>query len=336
MTSYLPDANDNFGIGAQMAHDERYDRADEYMEVVYKLWEHSWEEDAAVRDIANDIHNDPAKVHEINHVGKYFSVPGPHMCEPSLQRSPVLFQAGSSGRGTDFAGRHAEAVFGLQATVDSTAKLVAATRAAAVANGRKADDIKFFPGVSVIVAPTDEEAQQKLETCKKYISPEGALALFCGWVGVDLSKIDMSKKLDDVKTDAIQGLMNYFSLVAPGRKWTLQEAAEFISIGSIAPKIIGSPATVADELERWMDGTDCDGFNLIPVNQPSGFIDFVDLVVPELQRRGRMRTHYDTSTLREHFFGAGRQRLPDNHIAHQVLPPWKDKRSKPRRSKKKK
>ena len=102
-----------------MDHDQRYERAEEYMEVVYKLWEHSWEEDAAARDVVNDVHNDPDKVHEINHVGRWFNVPGPHMCEPSVQRTPVLFQAGQSGRGVKFAARHAEGIFGIWPTIES-------------------------------------------------------------------------------------------------------------------------------------------------------------------------------------------------------------------------
>ena len=323
VTSYLPDANANFGIGGQMEHDQRYDRADEYMAVVYKLWEHSWEEDAVVRDVENDIHTDPAKVHEINHKGEYFDVPGPHMCEPSLQRTPVLYQAGGSGRGIEFAARHAEGIFAIHPNIKVSSNIIQSTRETVAKEGRDPYDVKIFPGISVIVAPTNEEAEQKYETCKKYMSPEGALALYCGWVGVDLSVIEPGKDLESVKTNAIQGLLSYFSEVAPGRKWTLQEAAEFISIGSVMPKIIGSSITVADELERWMDETDCDGFNLVVANHPTGYIDFVDLVVPELQRRGRMRTHYETKTLREHYFGTGRQRLPKNHVAYRTLPEWK-------------
>ena len=201
--------------------------------------------------------------------------------------------------------------------------IIRSTREVIARQGRNPNEVKIFPGISVIVAPTDEEARLKFETCKKYRSPEGALALYCGWVGVDLSKIDVNEKLANAETNAIQGLLSYFAEADPDRDWTLQEAAEFISIGSVMPKFIGSPATVADELERWMEVTDCDGFNLVVANHPTGYIDFVNLVVPELQRRGRMRTHYDTSTLREHYFGAGRRRLSKDHQAFRSLPKWK-------------
>ncbi|MGR8948123.1 MAG: LLM class flavin-dependent oxidoreductase [Gammaproteobacteria bacterium] len=323
VTSYLQDANENFGIGEQMAHDERYDRADEYMEVVYKLWEHSWEEDAAIRDMAADVHNDPQKVHEINHQGKYFNVPGPHMCEPSLQRTPVLFQAGGSPRGVAFAGKHAECVFGIYSSTESTAQAVKKIRDAAVAAGRQSDDIKYFPGITVTVAASDEEARLKFENYKPYRSPEGALALFSGWAGVDLSQFDLNRDLRTAETDAIQGILGAFNDIDSTRDWTLQDAAEYISIGSVMPKFIGSPTTIADELERWMDETDCDGFNLSAVNQPTGFNEFVDMVVPELQRRGRLRKSYTSDTLREHYFGVGRPRLPENHNAYEALPPWK-------------
>ena len=337
VTSYLPDANLNFGIGEQMEHDERYERAEEYMEVVYKLWEHSWEEDAAARDMVNDVHNDPDKVHEINHEGRWFNVPGPHMCEPSIQRTPVLFQAGQSGRGARFAARHAEGIFGIWPNTDSARDGIKTVRDAARAELREPDQVRAFPGMTVIVGTTDEEAQLKLETAKRYISPDGALALFSGWVGVDMAEFEPGQRLDEIKTDAIQGLMNYFTVVDPERDWTIKEIGEFLSIGSVMPKVIGSPQTVADEIERWVEETGCDGINLVPVNQSSGFIDFVDLVVPELQRRGRVRTHYEASTLREHYFGVGQQRLPPNHVAYKALPKWKtDKASASRQAPKKK
>ncbi|MGE0483873.1 MAG: LLM class flavin-dependent oxidoreductase [Gammaproteobacteria bacterium] len=323
VTSYLADANANFGLDDQMAHDERYARAEEYMEVVYQLWEHSWEDDAVVRDHVHDVHTDPARVHTIDYRGKYFSVPGPHMCEPSPQRTPVLYQAGQSGRGVQFAGKHAEGVFAIYPHRDACRKGVAEVRAAARAAGRDPARVMVFPGVTVITAPTDAEAQAKLETCRRYASPEGALALFCGWIGIDIAQFPRDVELRNMKTDAIQGLLNHFAEIDPERHWTIDDIGEHMTIGSVMPKIVGSPQTVADELERWMDETDCDGFNLVPVTQPSGFRDFVELAVPELQRRGRMRTGYAGSTLRESYFGAGQARLFADHPAMQALPPWK-------------
>lgn len=323
VTSYLADANANFGLGEMMAHDQRYDRAEEYMAVCYQLWEHSWEEDAMVRDRVNDMLIDPSKVHEINFKGQYFDVPGPHMCEPSRQRTPVLYQAGGSGRGVKFAARHAEAVFGVYPTIPACRAAIEALTRALVAEGRGREDVKYFPGITVIVAPTDAEAQLKLDTCRQYASPEGALALFSGWLGIDLAKLESGKALKDMKSEGIETFLHTLSAIHAERDWTLEQVGEAFSIGSIFPKVVGSPQRVADELERWMDETGCDGFNLTPVTQPQGFTDFVDLVVPELQRRGRMRSHYEGETMRELHFGVGQQRLDKKHVAYRSLPPWK-------------
>ena len=323
VTSYLSDALANFGIKDDLTHDQRYDRADEYMSVVYKLWEHSWEDDAVVRDRVRDIYTDADRVHQIDHEGEWFTVPGPHQCEPSPQRTPVIYQAGASGRGTTFAAKHAEAIFSVYPNMETAAHAVKALRRAVVEAGRAAVDLKVIQGVAVIVAPTDTEAQLKAETCRSFSNAEGVLALFCGWSGIDLAALPPGTRLEDCEWNAIQSLKGVFDKIDPERDWTLEAIAEYMAIGSIFPKIIGSPATVADALERWVDETNIDGFNIHAVVQPSGFTDFVDLVVPELQRRGRMRTAYDGATLRENYFGAGQRRLKPNHPAFQALPPWK-------------
>ena len=323
VTSYLADANANFGVTENLTHDQRYDRAEEYMEVVYKLWEHSWEDGAIKRDKVHDMFIDSAMVHEINHVGPWFNVPGPHLCEPSPQRTPILFQAGQSGRGSQFAATHAEAIFCVYPNIVTAASGVAKLREAIAACGRARSSVKVFQGVSVVVAPTDEEARSKFESCRRYASPEGALALFSGWVGVDLSELRADKQLDSFESNAIQGLLGFFKDVDSERAWTVRDIADFMAVGSIMPKIVGSPATVVDALEQWVEEADLDGFNLTPVLQPSGFSDFVEWVVPELQRRGRLPRESSGGTLRERFFGTGQLRLAADHIAHRTLPQWK-------------
>ena len=178
-------------------------------------------------------------------------------------------------------------------------------------------------GMAVVTGATDEEAQQKLARHRQFASPEGALALFSGWTGIDLSSYRQDQQLDKVQSEGIQHAADYFTTVDPNRTWTVGEISEFLSIASIFPLVVGCPETIADELQRWVDEGDVDGFNLVPISRPSGFEDFVDLVVPELQRRGRMRTSYDGTTLRENFFGKGHKRLMPDHIAHKTLPPWK-------------
>lgn len=318
VTSYLSDALANFGIADDLTHDQRYDRADEYMDVVYKLWEHSWEEGAVVNDVARDLLIDPDKVHTVDHAGRWFNVAGPHMCEPSPQRTPVLFQAGSSGRGQGFAGKHAEAVFIVAPTMQAAADDVRKLRAAAVSAGRRAEDVQINQGVAVVVAPTDEEARMREKTLRTFANPEAVLALFCGWTGIDLSTVPRGQPVGQIESKAIQGMQGYFSRFDATREWTLESMADFMAIGSIMPKIIGSPVTVADQLEQWIDQTGLDGFNLHAVPQPTGFEDFVNLVVPELQRRGRVRTRYEGDTLRERIFGVGHRRLDERHPAHRM------------------
>jgi FMN-dependent oxidoreductase (nitrilotriacetate monooxygenase family) len=323
VTSYLADANANLGVTEELSHDERYDRADEYMDVCYKLWEHSWEEDALVRDAERDVFVEPSRVHQIDHEGRWFKVPGPHMCEPSPQRTPILFQAGQSGRGTAFAARHAEAIFCVYPHREACRRGVDKLRTATLAAGRAEAHLKIFQGVTVVVAPTEEEAALKLATHRRYASPEGSLALFSGWAGVDVSSLPPDLPLDQVESNAIQGVLGFFRDIDPARRWTLREMGEAMAVGSIMPKIVGTPEQVCDELERWMDDTGIDGFNLVPIVQPGGFRDFVEMVVPVLQRRGRVRTRYAADTLREHFFGPGQRRLAADHVAHRTLPPWR-------------
>jgi long-chain alkane monooxygenase len=240
-----------------------------------------------------------------------------------MQRTPVLFQAGASGRGQAFAGKHAEGVFLVAPTMKAAAQGVRHYRAAAVREGREPGDIKMNQGVAVIVAPTDEEARLKERTFRSYANHEGVLALFCGWTGVDIASLPPGTPLDAVESKAIQSVGGYFKSFDPDREWTLEAVKECLEIGSVFPKIVGSPATVADRLEEWIDECDLDGFNVHAITQPSGFTEFVDLVVPELERRGRVRTEYEGSTLRESFFGRGRIRLPERHPAKRMTPPWK-------------
>jgi FMN-dependent oxidoreductase (nitrilotriacetate monooxygenase family) len=308
VTSYLPDAEKN-GLGKILAHDERYDRADEYMEVVYKLWEQSWEEDAIVRDTERDIHTDPSKVHEIRHHGKYFDVLGPHLCEPSLQRTPVIYQAGLSGRGMQFAATHAEAVFVVFPNTTVCRAYCDRIRELAAEHGRDPKHLKILMAIAPVVGTTDAEARRKHDEMMQYASPEGAFALFGGWTGIDLSKYGPGDKIDNVKSDGMQ----FLSSVDSTREWTMREIADFVSIASVIPVPVGNYRRITDELERWIVEGGVDGFNYFSVDSPVDYESFVDLVVPELQRRGLLRKEYEASTLREHYFGKGQQRLANDH-----------------------
>jgi FMN-dependent oxidoreductase (nitrilotriacetate monooxygenase family) len=316
VTSYLDGAARNLGMDRQISHDQRYELADEVVDVCYKLWEGSWEEDAVLEDRASQIYADPAKVHDIGHEGKYFSVPGVSLIEPSPQRTPVIWQAGTSSTGRAFAARNAEAVFTVAPTTDTLRPFVDEIRQTAAALGRDPRSIKIFTEITAVVAETDSEARAKYEDYLKWTDYEGALAFYAGVTGIDLSQLDPHEPLQYVDTDSARFALDIFSRADPNREWTPDDVARFVGIGAMGPVLVGSPQTIADELERWVDEADITGFNLAYAVTPGTFSDFADLVVPELQRRGRYWHDYDEgTTLREKIYGPGHKRVRDDHPA---------------------
>jgi len=312
VTSYLESGARNVGLDGQVRHDNRYDIADEYMEVLYKLWEGSWEDDAVVADAARNIYVDPEKVHSIEHAGEHFKVPGIHLSEPSPQRTPLLYQAGASSRGIEFAADHAEAVFMGASDAAEMKKRVAKLRARLAEVGRDPYDIKVFGGYSVVVAPTDAEAEEKHQHYLDLKDPEGTLTLWSGWMGFDLSPYGLDEPLKYVPNEAMQSINDQLG----DGKWTVRDLIYDSGMGASGQTAVGGPETVADQIEEWIDSTDSDGLNLNHIVTPGSYRDFAELVVPELQRRGRYRTSYDEGTLREKLFGRG-SRLPETHRADQ-------------------
>lgn len=317
VTGYLDSAARNLGLGRQLGHDERYDLADEYMEVVYKLWERSWEDGAVVRDKVAGIHTDPARVHPIRHLGRYYDVPGFHLCEPSPQRTPFLYQAGASPRGARFAARHAEATFISGPSKQVVKRGVDAVRAAARAEGRDPDALLVYAQALIVTGATEAEAQARLEDYRRHIDIEAALTLLSGWTGVDFARHHLDDTIEYIDTDAGRSALASLSAADPGRDWTVREAAEFIGLGGRGPIIVGDPRQVADQLESWIDMTGADGFNLafaLPL-EDMGLV--VEHIVPELARRGRYQTAPDAGTLREQLLGQG-PRLAPGHPGSQV------------------
>lgn len=313
VTGYLESAAKAFGHTQQRPHDERYAVAEEFMEVVYKLWEGSWEDDAAVRDKVNRIFAHPSKIHKVRHEGKYFRMEGYHICEPSPQRTPVLFQAGASAQGRDFAARHAECIFISGLTRKAVAAIVFDIRMRAKAFGRDPNSIVIYTGLSVVAAETDADAYAQVAEYHQHVSTEGALSLFGGYMGIDFAKYDLDQTLEFVKIDAIQTFMEGCGKNDADRKWTLREAAEFLGVGGYSPMVAGSPNTVAEELIGWMDETGVDGFNVKYIINPRDMTGFVDLVVPELQNRGAYKTRYEEGTFREKLYGRGQRHLRPDH-----------------------
>lgn len=316
VTSYLKSAATNIGKD-HIKHDERYDIADEYLEVCYKLWEGSWEDDAVVVDKEKGIYTDPDKVHDINHSGKYYNVPGTHLSEPSKQRTPVLFQAGASTRGRAFASKHAELAFIGAPNIDVAKDTVAKIRDEAAKAGRDPKGIKVLTMIVPIVGKTEEEAIEKYNNYKQYISTEGALALFGGWTGVDLSEYDPDQEIKYIENDAIRSLLENFTKINPDGKTTVEDVKYTVGIGGMGASVVGSAEQVADTMEQWVKEADVDGFNIAYALSPDTFKDFVELVVPILQERGLVQKDYKGSSLRDSLFGKG-DRLPDGHPGKQV------------------
>ena len=312
VTSYLENAGRNLGFGGLPPHDERYDRADEYLEVIYKLLEGSWEDDAVIADVERGIYADPAKIHEIDHAGRFYDVIGPHLSEPSPQRTPVLFQAGSSDRGREFAARNAEAIFIIARNAEGARAQTADVRARAVRHGRDPGDVLFFQALSVIVGGTEEEARRKEVEIEERASDDGYAAHMAGNIGVDLADIDLEAPLTELpERYAGQSMMNVLVESAPDKSWAFGDLLRWIA----SVRVVGTPEQVADELAVYADAG-VDGINLMYYTTPGSFEDFIDGVTPVLQERGLAQREYTPGTLREKLSdGAAGPRIGERHPA---------------------
>lgn len=300
------------GLGQVTEHDLRYDMADEYMDVCYDLWERSWDDDAVRLDTAADVFADPDKVHRIDHEGRWFSVRGPHQVAPSPQRTPVIYQAGGSPRGMAFAGRHAEAVFLAQSDPNRAAGYVTEVRAAARANGRHPKDLKVLMGFRCAIAAAEHQVDELRAELDRYGSPEGTLAMFSAWTGIDTGSVARDVPVAELDGNAMLSVAKNATFVEPHPDLSVGEVVDAIAENANGVKYVGTAPQIADEMEALME-TGIDGFNIVTSPHPIGFERFVDHVVPELQRRGLFRSEYEETTLRERYLGPGRSRLPENH-----------------------
>jgi FMN-dependent oxidoreductase (nitrilotriacetate monooxygenase family) len=312
VTGYLDSGARGMGHAGGRAHDDRYDAAEDFLAAAYKLWEGSWQPDAVRRDRNARVFTDPAKIHSVRHEGPYYRVDGIHLAEPSPQRTPLLYQAGTSRRGRAFAARHAEAIFLNGQTRPILARAVREIRSAAKEFGRDPYDIRLFAGATVIVAPTRAEANDILEDYARHVDVAGQLALLSGWTGIDFSTFRADQPIEYVESNAIQSMVENFTLRSE-RPVKIGDLASLSRAGARSPFVVGSPQDVADELIAWVDETDVDGFNLFRLVAPESLEAFVDLVVPELQSRGVYKTAYREGTLREKLFPG---RGPLLHATH--------------------
>lgn len=310
VTGYLDSAARAMGLDRQMAHDDRYDMADEFMEVAYRLWEESWAAGAIRRDRAAGEYADPSGVVRIRHEGRQYRLDAPHLVEPSPQRTPVLYQAGASERGRAFAARHAECVFLNGGPKAHVAALVKDLRARAAPR-----PIKVFMGATLVIGRTRAEAEEKLAEYRRHASVEAALVHASASLGVDLAALGMDDELPAAPSQAIRSNVEALRAAAP--RATKRALVERMVLGSRQPPILGSAGEVADALIAWMDEADLDGFNLSRTVIPECIEDVVDLLVPALQERGRYKRAYAPGTYREKLFGGG-PRLAAPHPAAAV------------------
>jgi FMN-dependent oxidoreductase (nitrilotriacetate monooxygenase family) len=313
VTSYLPNAARNFSLADEIDHDHRYEIADEYMDVCYKLWEGSWDDDAVIQDREHRVYTDPAKVRYINHEGTYYRVAGPHLSQPSPQRTPVIYQAGSSDAGRAFGGKHAEAVFIGGQDLASVRAYIEGYRAQAAAQGRDPAHIKFMAGAAVITGKSDEEVSRKVETFTRLRSVDGHLAH--SGAGLDWTRYPADTRVGDIigrKEPGHQRLIRQYQHTPDLTVGEILQRATGFNRGPFY--VAGTPKVVADAIETWLDDGGIDGINLRQFLTPGTAEDFIELVVPELRRRGRYREGYaDGETLRERLFGAGHARLRPDH-----------------------
>ena len=308
VTSYLPNAGNNLGFDGLPDHEERYARAEEYLEVVYKLCEGSWSDDAVIINRSEGVYADPRKVRQINHRGPRYEVQGPHLSEPSPQRTPVLFQAGMSTRGRDFASSNAECIFVVTPT-SGVATLRKDFEKRLNSKNRSISEVKFIGGVAPIVGGTEKEAIDKKNGYLEQLSVEGGLVHMSGNTGVDLGEIDPSTPLDGFNTERVQGLIkNLIDSAPPGTR----TFGDLIRSNLAGAWLVGSDEQVANELQNRFDAG-LDGFNLTYSVTPGTFVDFIDGVIPILQKRGLAQSEYAPGTFREKLFGY--PRLPLSHPA---------------------
>jgi FMN-dependent oxidoreductase (nitrilotriacetate monooxygenase family) len=311
VTSVSHNAAQNFGFDRIVPHDERYRWAEEYVDVVYKLWEGSWDDDAVIDDKAGNIYADPAKIHRIHHHGQRYKVLGPHLSQPSRQRTPVLFQAGSSRAGRAFAARHAEGTFIAAVNPQGARRQIDETKALVKASGRDADDLLFVQGMSFVVGGTEQEAQRKARDLEQDISVDGLLAHISRDLGVDLGILDPDKPIEELEIEGVQGIIRAFEEGNPGKRATVADLGRAYALSS---QVVGTPETIADQLADWQ-AAGIDGVNLIYHTTPGSFADFIENVTPVLQKRGLAQTDYADGSYRERLFPGRSARLVERHPA---------------------
>jgi FMN-dependent oxidoreductase (nitrilotriacetate monooxygenase family) len=299
VTSANPHEALNFGREEHLEHGERYRRAREFIAVVTGLWD-SWADNAFIRDVETGIYFDPEKLHVLNHKGPQFSVRGPLNIARPIQGWPVIVQAGASEAGRQLAAETAEVIFSGPNNLGDAQRFYADVKGRLQALGRSREHLKILPGAFVVVGDTLAEARAKKARLDSLVHPDSGLATLSVQLGHDVSGLDLDGPLPDIpESNASKSARQKLVDMARRDKMTIRQLAQYVggSFGTL--ELIGTPAMIADRMEEWLVTEGCDGFNVMFPYLPGGLDDFVDQVVPELQRRGLFRREYEGTTLRE-------------------------------------
>ena len=301
VTTSAADTARNFNFDRHPDPALRYERADEFIEVTQKLWD-SWADDAFKYDKKTGQFFEASQSHEPLHSGKYFNVQGALNVPRPPQGYPVIVQAGQSEAGRELAAKYAEVIFTSQQNLEDAQAFYRDIKGRLVKYGRHADDIKIMPGVSIFVAKTEEEAQAKYDLLNSLILPDVGLGLLSGLSGgIDLSKYDLDApfpKINDADL-TFSSRQQLIIDIAKEHNFTIRQLYEYIASARGHWTLIGTPEQVVNQLQTWFENEAADGFNVLPPSTPAGLNDFVEFIVPELQRRGLFRTKYEGTTLRE-------------------------------------
>ena len=291
----------NYGFSEHLGHDERYDRADEFLEATTALWD-TWEDDALVLDRTAGVFADPSKVHELGHQGRWFNVQGPLTVPRSPQGRPVLLQAGSSGRGREFAARWAELIFTGDPDIDIARSHYKDQKARVAAAGRDPASIKMLPMVYTVVGETRAHAEEREQIfLHDLVDPMASLTLLSELMNHDFSDMSLDDPITDELVESVSGIRGLVQNLRThiGGTVTLGDLAGHRATLLQGPRFVGTGAEVADQMEEWLGSEACDGFVIAATHSPGAYEDVVRMVVPELQRRGVFRDHYAGDTLRE-------------------------------------
>ena len=300
----------NLGLDGFVPHDERYEYAEEYVDVLYKLWEGSWDDEALLKDRESGRYADPKHVHKIHHQGKYYKVEGPHLVSPSPQRTPVLFQAGASERGKHFAAKNAEAVFIVTPNPETAKSAIDSINELLNQYGRKKGDILFYQALSFVIGDTKEEALEKERILESQIDDRMMAAHMGGGMDIDFGNWELDTPLEDIETEGIRGLLQWVRQSVQDRQPTLRD---LVGLQGKSTRIVGTPEQIVDDLERWMEAG-VNGINVFNSVISGSYVEFIEKVMPVLKRRGLVKEQREGSqTLRKRLFG--QDRLSERHPA---------------------